>query len=235
MIQLNLLPDVKLEYIKAQRTRGLMLTVSFLVTAVAVGLLVILLIFGFAQKSHLKDLNADIKTESSELKNKPEISKKLTVQNQLKSLTALHAQKPAASSVFTYLNQVTPTQVSINSYRIDFAEQTMSITGTADTLSSVNQYVDTLKYTRYSVDGTKDRIKAFSNVVLAEFSLNAGQSGTQAASYTVSFSYDIGLFDNTKAIKLDVPSLTTTRAGIDQPPDLFQAAPASTSAKKEGN
>ena len=55
MIQLNLLPDVKLEYIKAQHLRRLVLSVSVLVTLAAVVILMLLLVFDLAQKKNLSD------------------------------------------------------------------------------------------------------------------------------------------------------------------------------------
>src|SRR5436853_549214 len=96
MIQLNLLPEVKLEYIKAQRSRHLVLTTSLIISAAAIALLLLLFGIDFAQKKHLNDLSKDIKNESLALQQKPDITKILTVQNQLESLTALHANKPAA-------------------------------------------------------------------------------------------------------------------------------------------
>ncbi len=227
MIQLNLLPDVKLEYIKAQRTRRLMISVSFLVTAVAVGILVLLLLVDVAQRKHLSDLSHDITTESKQLKQKPDISRILTVQNQLESLTALHAGKPAASRLFSnYLNQVTPAAVAITSFNIDFTTQTATITGTADSLSNVNKYVDTLKFTTYNTSSNSAATKAFTNVVLSSFGLNgASTDKSQAATYTITLGYDKTIFDITQSVTLSVPNLTTTRSELDQPGDLFKAAP----------
>ena len=140
MVQLNLLPDVKLDYIRAQRSRRLVLSISVLVTGIAVLALVLLLLVDVAQKKHLSDLSRDIQTESSELQQKPDITKILTVQNQLESLTALHSSKPAASRLFSnYLDQVTPAAASSASFNIDFTQQTVTITGTADALSTINK------------------------------------------------------------------------------------------------
>ena len=73
MIQLNLLPDIKLEFIKAQRSRRLVFGVAFLSTAVAVGLLILLLGIGALQKKHINDLSRDITANSSELAKQPQI------------------------------------------------------------------------------------------------------------------------------------------------------------------
>jgi hypothetical protein len=236
MIQLNLLPDVKLEYIKAQRARRLVLTVSVLVGAVAIALLALLLSVDGLQKKHLSDLNRDIGSESSKLQGEPQISKILTVQNQLGSLTALHAGKPAASRLFDYLNEVTPVQVSISDFSIDFTKQTSTITGTADALSSINKYVDTLKYTTYSGGSQSGNSPAFSNVVLSSFGLNSGsKDNSQAANYTITLSYDKNVFDITQKITLTVPNPITTRNGLQQPTDLFKASSSSTTTSGGGH
>lgn len=229
MIELNLLPDVKLTYMKAQRTRGLMFGLSALITVASIVLLVILLSVSGLQKKHLKDLTTDINKDSNTLKNESQINKILTVQNQLESLSVLHAAKPEASKLFGYLNQVTPVEVSIGNFAIDFTKQTITITGTADNLSNINKYVDTLKYTDYVTSSDAKGQTAFSNVVLGSFGLNsATRDPSTAASYSITMSYNIDIFDITQNAQLSVPSTTTTRAGIDTSSDLFKAAPTAT-------
>ncbi|MFO0781863.1 MAG: PilN domain-containing protein [Candidatus Saccharimonadales bacterium] len=227
MIQLNLLPDVKMEYIKAQRTRSLVLSSAVIIALGSIALLVLLLVVGGLQKKHISDLTKDIKTDTATLQKKPEITKILTVQNQLQSLTALHEQKPAVSNLFGYLNEVTPTQVDITNFDIDFTTQVVTITGTADSLGAVNKYVDTLKFTTYEIDGDQTKQKAFKDVVLSSFGVSDSGQG-RAANYSITFSYDPNIFDVSKKVTLAVPNLTTTRSAIEQPvEELFQAAQTS--------
>jgi Tfp pilus assembly protein PilN len=228
MIQLNLLPDVKLQYIKARRDRRMIMTLSVLISAAAVGLLILLLAVNGLQKKHINDLSEDIASESSQLQKQPDINKILTVQNQLGSLTNLHAGKPAANRLFDYLNSLTPSQVAITNFRIDFTQQTITVTGTADALASVNKYVDTLKFTTYTSDKAADSAKAFSNVVLSSFGIATGDTSGKPAAFTVTFSYDKNIFDVSQDVKLNIPNSTTTRADLDKPSDLFEAAPAKT-------
>lgn len=229
MIQLNLLPDVKMEYIKAERQRRLVTSVAVLVTVASIVLLLLLLSVDGLQKKHLSDLNKDIKADSAKLQSEPQITKILTVQNQLESLTELHAQEPAASRLFDYLNQVTPANVNITDFKIDFNEQTVSITGTANSLADVNQYVDALKLTTFTTDGNSKPQSAFNNVVLSSFSLNSDSHGGQPADYTITLSYDKTIFDITQKVTLIVPNGTVNRLGVGQPADLFEAAPTTSS------
>lgn len=226
MIQLNLLPDVKLAYIKAQRSRRLVTTTAVVVSIGAVAILLLLLVSSGLQNKHLKDLTADISRQTAQLQKQPQISRILTVQNQLSSLTALHAAKPAAARLFTYLNQVTPSQVAINDFKMDFTKQAVTITGSADALSSVNKYVNTLKSATYTTDAASGTTNAFSNVVLSSFAINSGAQNGKPATYTLTLAYDKNLFDITQDIKLVVPEQVSNRPG-----DLFQA-PTTTKASR---
>jgi Tfp pilus assembly protein PilN len=235
MIQLNLLPDVKMEYIKAQRQRRLVTSISVIVTLVAVGLLVILLSIDGLQKKHLSDLSKDINSESSKLQGEPQIKKILTVQNQLSSLTGLHDSEPATNRLFGYLNQITPDTVNITDFNIDYVENKISITGTSASLAFVNQYVDTLKNTSYTTDSSSESKQAFSDVVLSNFSLNTdSQAGAgQAANYTIDMSYDHAIFDITQKAKLSVPK--TNSRQLQQAGNLFQAEPEGSAASSGGS
>jgi Tfp pilus assembly protein PilN len=227
MIELNLLPDVKMEYVKAQRSQRLVISVAFLVSAAAIALLLLLLSYDGLQKKHLSDLSSNITSSSQKLQNEPQINKILTVQNQLGSLNTLHSSEPAAARLFNYLNEVTPQQVDINSLNIDFTAYTVTITGTTDSLSSVNLYVDTLKLTTYTSATSSTALPAFSGVVLSSFGLSSSATNAaQAASYTITLSYDKTIFDTTQTVNLTVPSTTTTRVSAAQSNDLFKTAPA---------
>jgi len=224
MVQFNLLPDVKLDFIKAEKSRRLVLGIGIIVSLASIALLVLLFSVQELQKKHISDLSKSITSESGVLQSKPDINTILTVQNQLESLTALHSAKPAADRVFTYLNEVTPAQVDINSFAVDFNQHTMTITGTTDTLSSVNQYVDTLKLTTYQVSGSSTNSPAFNGVVLTSFGVNnsQGSNKSQAASYTINLNFDPTIFTITEQVALTVPSITT-HAQLQSPTNVFKS------------
>lgn len=227
MIQLNLLPDVKMEYMRAQRERRLIFTISAVASLVGIVLLGTLLAVGGLQKKHLSDLDSDIQSAKSELQKKPNVEKILTVQNQLNSLTGLHDTKPATSRLFGFVNQVTPANVNIGDLKVDFLTQTVVVTGATDSLGSVNKYIDTLKFTTYRTNAGKrdqgDPVKAFSNVVMSTFSIDSETKEGPPAKYSVSFNYDPVLFDITQNVSLTIPVGSTTRSALEKPTDLFQA------------
>jgi Tfp pilus assembly protein PilN len=216
MIQLNLLPNVKLEYIKARRLKRTVITTSVLIASAALTVLV-LLFFGVAiiQKKHMDDLSKDIKTDTAKLKAVQDLDKILTVQNQLNSLPGLHDQKPVTSRLFGYIQQVTPQKASISSLQLDFDTQTLTIKGAADSISTVNKYVDTIKFTDFK-NGSEQK-RAFSGVVLTTFGRD-----DKGASYEVSLKFEPAIFDSKNDISLIVPSIITTRSETEKPEALFQ-------------
>lgn len=241
MIQFNLLPDVKLEYIKARRTKRLVMLVSIGLSALSVFVLLLSLVtVDVVQKKSLHDLNKDIAADNAQLKAIPDLDKILTVQNQLNTLPTLHDQKPVATRLFGYLSQLTPEGVSLSNLKLDFAQHTVVFSGAAQNLDQVNRFVDTLKntdYAAYTPDSAgqkaatsdqdyfkahnsypKDSVAttgdAFSAVVLGSF----GKSD-KGATYTVNANFDEHLFDNTSTVTLRVPNGAVSNASA-----LFQKA-----------
>src|SRR6056297_437977 len=144
MIQFNLLPDVKKEYIKARRTKRLIMTSSLVASAASIGVVFLLfLTVQVAQKGNISDLTDDIQSELNSLQSTEDLDQMLTVQNQLNTLPGLHQQKPETSRLFGYLTQVTPEDVTISTLSLDMAANSMKITGRADSLATVNEFADT--------------------------------------------------------------------------------------------
>ncbi len=217
MIQFNLLPAVKQEYVKAQHNKRVTLVVAGLVTGVAVLIMVVLFAAVQIIGKHSRDLSADIKTESSKLEGTQDINKILTIQNQLGSLTALHDAKPVVSRLLGDIKQITPAQLSIAKLDVDFDANTMTINGSGDSLKTVNTFVDTLKFTKFQA-GADAAKPAFSAVVLSSFGRD-----DKGASYTISLSYDPAIFSSSADAKLIVtPGMITTRSETEKPADLFQ-------------
>lgn len=228
MIQLNLLPDVKLEYMKARQRKRMVIGTSIIVSGFFITIFILLFVFvRFAQKEHLSNLDKDIAKTTEELKSKEDLNKILTIQNQLNSLPALHDQKTISSRVFDYLTQLTPAQATISEVTLDLTEGTLSLEGNADQISTVNKFVDTLKFTGFitseeniaedqkqctlqevdsqaaSAENSPKICRAFNEVVLQEFSFEAdagaGAQTGKPVSYQIKFKFDPKIFSNIKA------------------------------------
>jgi Tfp pilus assembly protein PilN len=211
MVQFNLLPDIKIQYLKARRQKHLVMLGStvVIIASVAVMAILISIVFGL-QKKNLADLNRDITAKSTELKNTKNLNRMLTVQNQLNSLPDLHDNKPVASRMFSYVTQLTPTDASISRLETDFEKNTISLTGQAKSLGTVNTFTDALKYATYTTEAApKASKRAFSAVVLTTFGRD-----NDGATFTITSNFDPTLFSGKSEVKLTVPDITTRTGAL---------------------
>jgi hypothetical protein len=231
MIQFNLLPDVKVEYVKAQRTKRLVMGSAIIATLSTFAVFILLLVsVQGVQRGIMNNLQTKIDDSSKKLSDTPDLNKILTIQNQLGALTGLHDGKVVASRTFGLLQQVTPVAVTISDYEVDYTANTMKITGLAPTLDQVNTYSDTLKFATYTADGSTEGKKAFSGVVLSQF-----DRGDKGYTYTILFSYDPLLFNGGTVATLVVPKTVTTLSVMGQPATIFKENPATTTTNTQGN
>lgn len=234
MIQFNLLPDVKLDYIKVRRTKRAVISVAVLCAGVAIAITASLFVgVRIINQRKLNSLSEKITQKSKDLQNKPNLNKILTVQNQILSLnsqggkTGLHDSKPVTSRLFSYLPKVTPNKLSISKLSMDFDQQTMEITGAADSIRTINKFVDTLKFTNYinkkEEKPTSKNAFTASSVVLKSFGFNNNEGDlNQKVSYEVSLKFDPAIFDAKQDVALKVPSIISTRSVTQRPEVLFK-------------
>jgi hypothetical protein len=218
-IQFNLLPDVKLNYLKTHRTKQLVISVAVLLIIISLVIFLFLLFtVDVFQKKSMSDLNKDIKTYGTELQKVPNLNQILTVQDQMSALPGLHDQKEASSRAFGYVQQITPRNATISDLKIDYSASTVSITGQAPNLDVVNTFTDTMKFTTYSTsDKTVTNQKAFSGVVLSSFARS-----NASATFTVTAKFDPAIFSNSVTPTLTVPNIQSTRSSLDQPSIIFK-------------
>lgn len=222
MIQLNLLPDVKAVYVKSQRTKRTVITLSVIISGVAIGVVALLAGVAYgAQQLTLNNVQNDIDNVVGKIESVDDLDKILTIQNQLISLDPLHQGKPVAFRIFNYLQQTTPKDVRMDTYEMDFSANSMSISGNAPNLEIINKYVDTLKFTQIKqeqpVEG-QEPPRAFSSVVLTDFT-----PGETEYTYTINLEFDPILFDSASdKIEIVVPKIITTRSETEKPGDLFK-------------
>lgn len=219
MIQLNLLPEIKREYITARRQKRLIVTVSSVVIAGSLAAMVLL--FGYINlvKLRINDLTEQINDEVKAIRSIEDIDKILTIQNQLNSVQALHETNPKSSRVFDYLKQLTPQEVEIDELTVKYADTSFIVSGKAQSFVDINKYVDAFKFVTFtysSKDPQGNIIKsepapAFTSVT-SELSRDSSE-----ATFTLTMLFDPLIFDNTKEVTLAVPDTTTTRSILNAP------------------
>jgi hypothetical protein len=227
MIQFNLLPDVKQEYVKARRMKRLVMLASLAVSGAAIFLLLLMITtVDVVQKKSLHDLNNDIAKYSKQLKSTPDLDKILTVQNQLNTLTGLHDKKVVTSRVFRYIAQVTPGQTSISKLTVNFsnaanstnAAGTFDIQGEAPTLDAVNAFTEELKSTTY-IDASAQEWELGSSYKQGDTVLHVGAGYIATHDSTADGSNEPGLgshwHDNWKAAPNAFSKVVLTAFGRD--------------------
>lgn len=217
-IQFNLLPDVKLQYIKTQSTKRTVMLISLLAAGVSLAaLLVMVLTVQVAQKKHLKDLTKDIASQTKSLNETKDLNKILTIQNQLNALPDINASKPVMSRIFAYISQLTPVETTISKLDLDVPTKTIVITGSTDSVIGVNKFADTLKFATYKTDKVTDG-KPFSDVVTSI------SRDDKKSSYVITLKYDDVLFSNNVSPELIIPKITSSRSETEKP-TLFKEQP----------
>lgn len=225
-VQFNLLPEVKLAFIKAERQKRVVVTIATFATIISiVALVLFVLVIRVFQQNKMNDLGEKVQAVTNQIKNEKDINKILTVQNQVKALDELHAKKPVGTRLFGYLTQIIPNNASISSLKVDYSTNTLDITGSVADLATVQKFADALKLTTYTVAGddttNKEKPAAFANVVLSTIGRDK-----EKATYSIKLSFDPVLFQQDKAVTLVVPSITnTTGPDVNRPTALFQPAP----------
>ncbi|MDQ3123601.1 MAG: hypothetical protein M3Q14_02875 [bacterium] len=222
MIQFNLLPDVKVEFIKTLKLKRTVMAVSIIAVATAIGLLLLMFSLTAVQKRHVSNLDGDISRLKSELESTEDLTRILSVQNQLNALPTLYNGQPAVDRLPGYIDQTTPSGIGITEMSVDYSLSTVEIIGDADNLKTLNGFVDTLRYTTFK-DTTDSSLEIEGQAAPSAFgAINLVQFGrdSEKATFTLTFSFDPVIFDVTRNISLTVPSIVTTRADVPSP-DLF--------------
>jgi len=199
MIELNLLPDIKKQYIKAIRVRTTIALVSMIVIMTAIAVVIASVGYVYvAQTAIINNRTAEIEKKTAELKRKPNTTLNLTLQNQLEQLPVLHEQKAIYSRVMDMLpilNPVAPNSISLSSLTISNDNKTMTFNGATDTFEALSVFQESLKYTQLTTytaqdDGRRDDVQSnlFSEVVIESSSL--GQvNGKPKVSFVIRTTY----------------------------------------------
>lgn len=138
MIQVNLIPDVKLELVKAQRHRDTVILSSIIASAVAVTFLIIVALWVFlGQGVTLRGLTEDIKSSHAQFVAIEDIEKTVTLSNQMANIDSSHQQKSMTSRVFGLLNALSMTgtenSIAVSNFTINTDSKTMTITAQTET------------------------------------------------------------------------------------------------------
>jgi len=234
MVQLNLLPDIKKEFINAQKTRALVMSVSILVTLSAVALSVLLFVYvTFLQQFQITLATNDIKSKQQQLNGVSDLSKYLTIQNQLAALPELHANKGLSSRLLSFLpvlNPNSPNNIELSQLQMTATDKLVTLTGSTASFESLNVFVDTLQnaiVTYKDPSAAQQTSKMFSTVVVQSSAIDKSKGGNKV-SFTVRATYLDAVFDaHNTDMAASVPNIKTTQS-VTQSPKLFDSSAGGT-------
>jgi len=197
MIEINLVPDVKQELIKAQRIRARVIAGSIFIAVLSVSIVTLLAIYVFTIQTVRSGMaDTAIKQGSDKLNSVTDLSKTLTIQNQLTKISALNSSKNINSRVFDVLAAIippAPNDVQISSLLVDSATGVVTVDGQAtNSYAAVEVFKKTiagatLKYT--DVDNKTQQLTLASSISTSNTSYGEDTSGTKVLRFTLSFVY----------------------------------------------
>ena len=204
MIEINLVPDVKQELIKARSIRAAVVSGAIIATIAAVALVVVLSIYVFGVQA-LRNTVADdtIKKGGAQLASVEDLSKILTIQNQLTKINDLNDAKQIDSRIFTMLQAVippAPNQVQISTASVDATAKTITLEGQALTYPAVEAFKKTIgaAYVRFTdADNKQQDVPLATNISLTNVSFGEDSTGAKVLRFTISFTDADELFSST--------------------------------------
>lgn len=215
MIEINLIPDVKQELLKAQRARAAVISGSVLISIAAVSVVVILSVYIFGvQVARGAILDNDIKKKGQELAQVEDLSKILTIQNQLATISQLNSEKIMASRVFDVVAAITPAGDSgpVSFSQISLAPgggEDGSIeggqirlegqTGGYDSMEAFKKRIQNTSFQYKDEDGEDRLVELASNINTSDISYGEDVSGGRVLRFTITFDYPAELLASATA------------------------------------
>lgn len=208
MIQINLLPDVKRDYLKAQQTKHTVIVLASLLSIAALALVGLLFSYvRLVQPQHLSNLQNDIDDNVTRQREYPDGVEMVTVQGVLDQIGPIQDKKLITSRLFGYVINFTPKDVVYSSISYDSSTQTISLSGQTVNHEKANELANNIKSAKFTSgsDDQEEEIKPFSGLVFNSLASGEDADDGRNVSFSITFQIDTILFNQaTKNGKLSV-------------------------------
>lgn len=229
MIEINLIPDIKRELIQTQRARSFVVMVSTIVGVTAIIIISLLALYIFSvQQIRGNGLDTQITTENKTLSEVKDLSKMLTIQNQLTKISQINDNKKIDSRIFNLLDNISPpspNNISISNVSVDSTEETISIDGQAiigySALETLKKMVIGAQIKYIDSDNKPQYLALADNVTTKDVSYGEDSNGIKVLRFTIVFNYAVELF----AVDIKNPLVVITENG--NVTDSYQGLPRS--------
>ncbi|MBC7943586.1 hypothetical protein H7X68_03765 [Candidatus Saccharibacteria bacterium] len=201
MIEINLIPAVKQELIKVQRVRATVISIAILIGLASIAIVTLLALYVFAVQT-VRVVVADdaIKKGGEQLASVEDLSKTLTIQNQLTKISTMHDEKKINSRIFDVLLAIippAPNDVQLSDLALDSTTGVVTIQGqAANSYAAVEVFRKTIEgaKVKYTNDSGDQEVILASNVSTGDTSYGEDSSGAKVLRFTLSFTYVPELF-----------------------------------------
>lgn len=200
MIQINLLPDVKQEYLRTQQTKHTVIVGSALISAVVLGVTVLLFVYvQIVQPQYQRVVQNDIDKGIQELKEKPDAQRLVTVQGVLEQMPALKDQQQVISRIFNYLKEFTPRSVAYNQVNLALDTSTITLSGGTVSYEQANVLANNLKSAKMTYrQGDSDQTASpYQNIVFNSLSKAENANDGRPVTFELTFQFNPLLFNPT--------------------------------------
>lgn len=231
MIEVNLIPDVKLELLKMKRQQTLVISISTIVAIVSIGVVVLMAVYTFAVQGVAETIvSGQIDDRAEKLKKVKDLSKTLTLQSQLNKLSSIQQDKNTTSRLFDIMSVTIPTDknvIKISRLSLDGEENRIEVEAeAANGYEAMEVFKKTLAQTKLHYNRDKKAAKPV-NIAksISEGERNYGEDsqGNRILRFNLSFTYPDELFDatieNGKVVAPNQQRATDSTQGI--PESLF--------------
>jgi Tfp pilus assembly protein PilN len=200
MIEINLIPDVKQELLKAERARAMVISGAIFTCIIAGGLVVLLAIYIYGVQFG-RNVYADgqIKNKGAELAQVEDLSKMLTIQNQIDRINTLNDTKTVDSRLFDVLSAVippAPNQIQVSNLTMATETSTLTLEGQTNAYDSMEVFKKTIDSSViiYTEDGAEKSVKLASEISISNVSYGEDTNGVKVLRFSLSFKYPPELF-----------------------------------------
>lgn len=201
MIEINLIPDVKQELIRAKRIRTMVVSGAVVVGLASVGIVILLAVYLFGVQTLRSSLADSATTEKyNKLKDVPDLANMLTLQSQLSSINELHDTKNIDSRLFellTAINPAKPNQVTYTQVRIDSENGAIRIDGqAANGFVAADVFKKTILASSFAYDdGENTKTENLTkDVTISNLSYGENATGAKVLRFSIDFEYNSALF-----------------------------------------
>lgn len=232
MIEVNLIPDVKREYLKTRSIRNLVISMSVMVGIGVVGLVAVLgLVFGGQLVAESIQDNS-IKEEGQKLTAIPDLNKTVTIQQQLNVIDSLHSKKSINSRLFdvmTAINPPAPNNIRFSVVKLNPEDKSIRIEGSAEnSYAALAVFKKTITNTIVQSGDSSDEVKSplAENIISGDTSFGENSEGRRVLRFELTFNYPSELFEPSKGrVSVIAPTgridVTDSKLGV--PGSLFGA------------